>query len=229
MQRAPSDARYIPPMPLTERARDRGNQNARRMLLDLATELRDARHTAGISQARVALVAGLNQSRVSRTERAQRVPPRLDELARHCAALGLRMSIKVYPEGAPVRDAGQLRLLARFRALVGDAYRWRTEVPVAGRGDLRAWDVVLDGPTMIGIDAETRLHDVQALQRRCELKWRDGRLPCIVLVVARTRHNRAVLGEHRDALSSTFPLDSRAVLAALRDGRVLDGNGIVLV
>ena len=160
---------------------------------------------------------------------ARQTPPRLDELAQHCAALGLRLVVKAYPEGSPVRDAGQLRLLTRFRVAISDRFEWRTEVPVGGRGDLRAWDVVLDGPAVIGVDAETRLHDVQALQRRCELKWRDSRLSLIVLVVARTRHNRAVLREHRGALASTFPLDSGAILAALRAGEAPDANGIVLI
>lgn len=216
-------------MPSSERARDRGRQEARQQLLRLGTELRDARYAAGISQWHVARAAGLNQSRVSRTERAQRVPPRIDELAQHCAVLGLQLVIRVYPHGSPVRDAGQLRLLARFRAQISDAYRWRTEVPVAGRGDLRAWDAVIDGPTAIGIDAETKMHDIQALQRRCELKWRDSELPVAVLVVARTRHNRAVLREHRSALASTFPLDTGAVLEALRSGEALTANGIVLI
>jgi hypothetical protein len=184
---------------------------------------------AGVTQRTLARAAGLSQSQNSRTERAQRRHVGLDELARHAAALGLRLSVKVYPEGRPVRDAAQLRLLQRLRGELGGRFRWRTEVPVAGTGDDRAWDAVLDGSGSVGIDAETRLRDVQAVQRRCEFKWRDGSVDRLVLVVADTRHNRAVLREHRVALHSTFPGDTAEVMAALRRGRVPVRNGVVVL
>ena len=195
----------------------------------IGDELRDARRSAGVSQRHVAHVAGLNQSHISRAERAQGTFPRLDELTRHCAALGLRLSLKVYPHGSPVRDAGQLRLLRRFRSQVGEEIGWRTEVPIAGHGDLRAWDVVLGVGGTVGVDAETRLHDIQAVQRRCELKLRDSRVDRLVLLVAATPHNRTVLREHRSALLSTFPLDTAEVMAALRRSELPKANGIVVL
>ena len=184
---------------------------------------------AGLSQRHVAQVGGSNQSRVSRTERAERMPARVDELAAHCAALGLRLSLKAYPVGSPVRDAAQLRLVERLRGRLGAGFRWRSEALIGGAGDLRAWDVRLDGPGSIGIDAETRLHDIQALQRRCETKWRDSGVDRVVLLVASTRHNRRVLAEHREALRSTFPADTPEILAALRRGRLPGSNGIVVL
>jgi transcriptional regulator with XRE-family HTH domain len=196
---------------------------------ELGSELREARLAAGLSQRHVAGVAGLNQSRVSRTERAERVPARVDELAAHCAALGLRLSLKVYPEGPPVRDIAQLRLLERLRTRLHGSFSWHSEAPVGGPGDLRAWDVCLGGSGTIGVDAETRLHDLQALQRRCETKWRDSAVDRIVLLVASTRHNRRVLAEHREALRSTFPADTTEVMAALRAGRLPSSNGIVIL
>lgn len=177
----------------------------------------------------VARTAGLRQSRISRTERAAGPAPRLDERAAHCAAVGLRLSVKAYPSGSALRDEGQLRLIARLRRFVGDGFRWRTEVPVAGPGDMRAWDVVLEGAATVAVDAETRLHDLQALQRRIELKWRDGSIPRLVLLVADTRHNRDVLRAHRAALLSTFPLGMRETAAALRAGQVPDANGILVL
>ncbi len=198
-------------------------------MLGLGSELRDVRLAAGVSQCHVARVAGLTQSRISRTERGQRLAPRLDELAQHCAALGLRLSLKAYPYGLPVRDAAQLRLLQRLRSQIGPGLRWRTEVPVGGVGDLRAWDVLLEGDQDIGIDAETRLHDLQALQRRTELKWRDSGVARVVLVVASTRHNRAVIREHRSALASTLPLDTAAIMRALRQGVTPPANGIAII
>jgi transcriptional regulator with XRE-family HTH domain len=212
-----------------DRPRDRGLRIARRILSDLGSELRAARIGAGLSQREVARAAGLNQSRVSRTERDRRLAARVDELAVHCAVLGLRLSVKAYPEGSPVRDAGQLRLEERLRVRVHAAFRWRTEVLIGGMGDLRAWDVRLDGPGSIGIDAETRLHDIQAVQRRVEAKWRDSAVDRVVLLVTASRHNRRVITEHREALLSTFPADTPEILAALRRGRMPGSNGIVLL
>ena len=100
---------------------------------------------------------------------------------------------------------------------------------VAGPGDMRAWDLVIDGPGTVGIDAETRLRDIQATQRRCEMKWRDSGLDRVVLLVAATRHNRRVLREHRGALGSTFPADTAEILGELRRGRVPARNGIVVI
>lgn len=212
-----------------DRARDRGRREARALLAALGSELRTARLDAELGQRDVARVTGLSQTMVSRTERSLRPNVTVEEAALICASLGLRLSLRAYPVGSAVRDAAQLRLLARLRAQVSTAFRWRTEVPVGGRGDLRAWDVVLDGPASIGVDAETRLHDIQALQRRLELKLRDSGVSRVILLVAATRHNRAVLREHRAALSSTLPLDTREVLQALRAGEALRGSGIVLL
>lgn len=216
-------------MPAREGARDRARRRARALQRTVADELRDARLAAGVGQAQVAQRAGLTQSQVSRTERSDGRAPHIDDLATHAAALGLRLSIKLYPDGSPVRDAAQLRLIGKLRDIIGDGFIVRTEVLAGGRGDLRAWDVVLDGPIQIAIDAETRLHDIQALQRRLELKRRDSRMPRVILLVAASRHNRSVLREHREALSSTLPLDSANVLEALREGRAPEASGILVL
>lgn len=182
-----------------------------------------------MSQRHIADVAGLTQSRVSRTERAQRLPPRLDELGRHCSALGLRLSLQAYPDGGAVRDAPQLGLLRRFQIQLHSSLGWSTEVLVGKYGDQRAWDAVVSGSERVGVDAETRLYDIQAVQRKTELKMRDSGVDRAILLVASTRHNRAVLREHRGALASTFPLTTAEVMGALRAGRIPDASGIVVL
>lgn len=191
-------------------------------------ELRDARLSAGISQGRLGVAAGLSQSMVSRTERGLRSGLTIHEATVHAEALGLRLHLKAYPVGSPVRDAPQLRLLERLRSVVSDRFRWRTEVPVA-LGDLRAWDALLDGPGSVGVEAESRLYDVQATQRRTELKLRDGDVDVAVLLVAETRHNQTVLQQYRHVLASTFPLNTAEVLRALRQGQVPERSGIVVL
>ncbi len=100
---------------------------------------------------------------------------------------------------------------------------------VGTTGDQRAWDAVLFGLERVGVDAETRLYDIQAVQRKTESKWRDSGVERVVLLVASTRHNRAVLREHRQSLTSTFPLGTGPVMQALRAGRAIGANGIVIL
>jgi hypothetical protein len=79
-------------------------------------------------------------------------------------------------------------------------------------------------------EAETHIHDVQALERGIELKLRDDRrASVVVLVVARSDHNRRVIAEHRESLRNLFPLDGAAVLRALSAGRTPAAGGIVLL
>jgi hypothetical protein len=86
------------------------------------------------------------------------------------------------------------------------------------------------GPDFIvAVEAETRLHDVQAMQRRLSLKRRDGAVDHVALLVAGTRHNREVMAGSRAALKSDFPLDSRALLRALSDGADPGAGGVLLL
>ena len=101
-------------------------------------------------------------------------------------------------------------------------------MPIAG--DRRAWDAVVGlGGRRAGCEAETRLDDVQSTQRRLALKLRDGAVDVVILVVADTAHNRAVLRAHREELRPMFPLEGRHVFAALADGRLPSSSAIVVL
>ena len=97
-------------------------------------------------------------------------------------------------------------------------------------GDRRAWYGVatLDG-RRLGCEAETRLQDIQALQRRLALKARDGQVDMLILVISNTPRNRDVLERHRESLRELLPLDSRVVLAGFRSGRLPERSGIVVL
>lgn len=103
-------------------------------------------------------------------------------------------------------------------------------MPIPIPGDLRA----LDGQSwiereMLAVEAETRLQDIQSLERRVVLKRRDVRANRLVLLVADTAHNREILGAHREALRGSFPLDTREVLAFLARGQMPPDDGIVVL
>jgi hypothetical protein len=136
-----------------------------------------------------------------RMERGEIATLSLEQACRAGAALGLALSVSAYPDGSPVRDAGQLRLESRLRVVIHREIGWQTEVPMPIPGDRRAWDVVLAaGGRRAGCECEQRLGDIQALERRLALKLRDGAVDVLILVVADTAWNRRVVREHREAL-----------------------------
>lgn len=81
----------------------------------------------------------------------------------------------------------------------------------------------------VGVEAETRPRDLQELLRRARLKQRDGRLERLLLLLADTRANRALVGGAGDTLGSDFPVEGRVALRALAEGRLPAGDAIVLL
>lgn len=170
----------------------------------------------------------MSHAQVGRIERGKVVDPTIGQLARLASAVGLDLSVRLYPGTDAVRDAAHLRLLERFRRGLHPRLGWRTEVPLALDGDRRAWDAVVRGDGWRAhVEAETRIADVQALQRRLALKMRDGHADRLILVVARTRTNTATLAAVRGAMATMFPLSHREVVARLREGDDPGGSGIV--
>jgi transcriptional regulator with XRE-family HTH domain len=217
-------------MATVERRLARGAAQADRIARACGEEIRLTRSGAGVSLRAAAESVGLSESQFGRIERGQLRNVSVRQLALATSAVGLKLSTRVYPDGDPVRDVGQLRLLNRFRERLAPSIAWRTEVPIPIPGDLRAWDAQLTiARQIVAVEAESRLSDVQALDRRIALKRRDSGIELVVLVVAETRGNRRRLAEHRSSLRSRFPLDTRAVLAALADGRAPGASGIVII
>jgi hypothetical protein len=81
----------------------------------------------------------------------------------------------------------------------------------------------------VGVEAELRPTDLQALQRRIALKKRDGLVDRVVLVLADTRHNRSLLRLVGDSLRDSFPIQGRAARAALRSASDSGADLLILV
>jgi transcriptional regulator with XRE-family HTH domain len=208
-----------------------GASDARRLAVEVGREIEAARRSAGATQRSVAARAGISASQLGRIERGELRRPSLDVLCRAARAAGFAASLKLYPEGPRLRDAGQLRVLARFDRVPVPPLRTSREVRLPIPGDQRAWDERLtDGETSASVECEVHLHDVQAVQRRIALKQRDDPTAGIViLLLADTAHNRRALAEHREALRAQFPLDGGAILRALRAGRIPAASGLLLL
>ncbi len=218
-------------MGVRERPSDLGAQDARRLLGDACREIGQARVAAGLSQAAVGRAAGLSPAAYGRLERGELARPPFEHVARSARVVGLEASLRLFPAGSPVRDAGQLRLEEDFVGVVGVGLAFRAEVALPIVGDLRAWDgAASDRRAMAFVECEMRLGDMQALVRRLATKLRDDpRSGILILVVRDSRHNRAVLAEHREVLRPLLPLDSHAILRALRVGRLPPASGLLVL
>ena len=208
----------------------------RRLQSDLGTDLRDARLARGLRQTDVARFLGVSHARIGRVERGVVRTLGLADTASHGACVGLRLYARLYPAAGGLRDAAQLALLRRFRIRVGDAWRWQLEAPLNIAGDLRAFDALLTAavppagaPVTIAVEAITRLRDAQAQLRAANLKQRDGRVPRLVMLIGASHANRAALRSAADLLATTFPLGTRATLAALTARKDPGANAIVLL
>jgi transcriptional regulator with XRE-family HTH domain len=199
----------------------------------LGREHRDARVAAGLSLRECADAAGTSHSKLWRFERGQVEVANIGDLGAWCSVVGLDLAMRAYPAGDPLRDVASQRLLGRLRSELHPTLRWRTEVALPLEGDLRAWDAEIRGasprPWRCRVEAETRIADAQALERRLALKLRDDPGGHLVLLVADTRTNRMVVAALRAGLKDLFPASAREVLHALRQGSEPPGSGIVFM
>jgi hypothetical protein len=150
-------------------------------------------------------------------------------VARVGPVLGLELAASLHPDGDPVRDRAHLALLERLRSRLPPGAGWRTEVPVPVAGDLRSGDALVavhDGDVLV--EAETYLGDIQAVERKIAAKTRDLGADRAALLVADTRHNRAVIRDHPE-LARRFPVGTRAFVAALCAGRLPAGDALVIL
>jgi transcriptional regulator with XRE-family HTH domain len=213
-----------------ERRIDRGRRRARRSVIAIGDEFREARIQAGLTQHELADAVGISASAISRIERGESPNVAFAILVVIASVLGLDLPLRAFPNGDVVRDAGQLALLARFRVVLPAVVRHRAEVPLGIPGDQRAWDQVIEGNGwLLPVEAESRLRDVQALLRRLGLKCRDGGVDRVLLLVADSRHNRRVLRLFAAEFTAAFPIPERVALVALRSGQPPAGSAIVVL
>jgi hypothetical protein len=75
----------------------------------------------------------------------------------------------------------------------------------------------------------TRFYDCQVQLRGAHLKQRDGGFERLIIVVMSTHANRRAVAAVADVVATTFPLGTRAVMAALEQGRDPGANGLVFI
>jgi len=172
---------------------------------------------------------GVSVDRLARAERGDASTLTIDLAARYAAVLGLQLASSLHLDGDAVRDRPQLGLLERFRRRLPSTARWRTEVPVPIAGDPRSADaMVAIGRVYILVEAETHLGDFQAFERRIGAKARDLGADRVVLLLADTRHNRAMLNTI-PAIRERFSVDMRTWFRSIANGEDPGGDAVVIL
>ena len=185
----------------------------------------------GRTQAWIARAIGVSPALVGRLERHELRDTSAGHVAAYAAVLGLAVRITAYPEGEPVRDRVQLRLLGALRDRLHPSLAWRTEVGLPIQGDRRAWDAVAIGDDgWTAFEGISRFGVVDATLRRVNQKHRDDpRIARVVLVLADTVRNRSALADAAATIRAEYPLDTRTVLGALASGKAPALNGVVIL
>jgi transcriptional regulator with XRE-family HTH domain len=219
-------------MPTSERLFERGERRGRVALRTFAEEVRERRIALGLSQRSVSAAARLSRPRYTKIEAASVPTLSMMESSRIASVLGLDLSLKMYPGGQPLRDAPSVARLDIVRSKVAAPLRFRTEVPLPARddpGEQRAWDAEIRGGGLrTTLELEMHIRDVQATERRINLKRRDDPPDRFVLLVAATRHNRDVLALQRGCFADLPRLRPSTLYRALESGRH-PSSGLVVV
>lgn len=176
-------------------------------------------------------MVGVSQSDISRIEQLRRVElTSFAEIGAMAAVLGYDLGANLYPVGDAIRDKGHQALIGRFRKVLSPAWRVAAEVPLLNRDDKRAWDLLLRIPMqLVGVEAETKIRDVQSFVRRIRERERDGGADVIVIVLAELAHNRRILPQLLEALGPNYATSARRALKSLREGKTLAGGAVVLI
>ena len=222
-------------MPVRISPAARGAGRGRAIVADLCRELETARVAAGLSYATLGRHVGLSGAQVRRICRGESPSVSIERLASLLATVGLDLSARAYPGGTPVRDAAHLALLRRLQARLHPSLGVRLEVPVTAHApgiapDHRAWDAVIDGSGWhAAVELETRLADVQAIERRLNLKARDGEVAVVLLVVNDTAHNRRVLASRDVTIRQAWPGSPRLTLGRLAHGQQVTTSAVIVL
>ena len=207
-----------------------GRQRAASAVASILGQLRTARLAANLSQAAIAAQLGWPQTRYSLFERNVR-DVTFAEVILVSSILGLKLTFDLFRVDEGVRDAGSQRLIDRFFGQLASVWTATREAPFPRLGDLRSWDVLmrLGKDYRVGVEAETRLRDIQELVRRIRQRELHGGADHILVILSDSQHNRRYVDEFRAALGPPFSTPPRDLLAALRAGQPVPGSGVILL
>lgn len=200
-----------------------GSHRARGLRRRVASDLRRAREDAGLSQRAVARAAGVSNATLSALERGTH-DPTTEVLARVGAALGMDLSVRLYPGTGPLlRDhsqAAMIEALLRIRHV-----RWHPSLEVWVTRPLKGViDLVLESADpsdpLVTTEAQSELRRLEQQIRWTHAKSEalaeaHGRTASPLLLVRNTRAMRTVVAENTATLRTAYPARAADAFAAL--------------
>lgn len=185
--------------------------------------MRRAREDAGLSLAVVAAAAGVSKSELHQIETG-RTEPRIEALARVGAALGMDLSVRLYPGTGPlIRDHIQAAMIESLLEILHERWRPSPEVwvtrPVKGVIDL-VLEPVTDDEPLVSVEAQSELRRLEQQIRWARAKSEAltearGRPASRLLLLRSTRHTRTLAAEHAHTMRAAYPAPTAAAMAAL--------------
>lgn len=206
-------------------------RRATRQMERIADEIRRARGKLGLSRRELARRSRVARSTLERIEDG-RVRVQLDRVFAVASAAGLDLVLNAYPApGVRLRDTGQMTIAEQIVRVAAHAWRPVLEARAGDKG--HAVDLLLVGQDeLLDVEIERRIEDFQSQYRHA--RWKRDLLAeqhqapvRLILVIEDTRRNRAVVEPHLSLIRSQLPASPRAILTAVRTGRLLGADGLL--
>jgi transcriptional regulator with XRE-family HTH domain len=199
---------------------------------NLSAEIRTARQDAGLSLHRLAGAAGISATTIGAIER-ESAEPSLQVLARVASALGMSLSIRLYPGTGPlIRDHIQPVMLGALLGILHQRWRRRPEVAVYKpvRGVI---DLVLEERMDRLIVACEAQSDLRRLEQ--QVRWSRAKADALretlgpealrgdaaervvgrLLLLRSTARTRAIVAEYAQFMAAAYPARTSDAYAAL--------------
>ncbi|CAN5481909.1 hypothetical protein BH24CHL9_BH24CHL9_08710 [soil metagenome] len=206
----------------------------------LAADIRTAREDAGLSVRRLATTAGVSPTTVRALE-ADIAEPTLQVVTRLSAALGMSMSVRLYPGSGPlVRDHLQLAMIGALLRILHPRWRARPEVPVYRpvRGVI---DLVLDdveAREVVACEAHSELRrleqqvrwskaNAEAFAAAGDQGLAQARTAGRLLLLRSTERTRAAVAQFAEVVAAAYPARAPDVWSALTGDEPWPGDAVL--
>jgi transcriptional regulator with XRE-family HTH domain len=219
-----------------------GAKSARDTRRSIAADIQSARDDAGLSLRQLAVAAGISHATLLSVEGGSH-DPTTEVLARLAAALGMSLSVRLYPGTGPlIRDHLQASMLEALLAIAHP--RWRRQPEVAVYRPVRGViDLVLDalGEPRVATEAQSDLRRIEQ-----QVRWSGAKADALresaaddqdageaharpvsrLLLLRSTTRMRAVVAQHAELLRAAYPARADDAYAALTGEASWPGDAI---
>lgn len=212
-------------MELSKRGVEREtSRRMRRWAVDAGDQIRLMRLDAGVTQAELAAVVGVDRSYVPRIE-AGDARPSLEVLTAIGLALGAELSLRYFPGSGPrLHDRVQAVMIERLLRELYEGWRVSPEVPV-GQPRRGVIDLVTEDRSrslLVAIEVQSQIRRLEQQIRWANEKAEalraastDARLVSRVLVLRSTMATREIAREFEATLATAYPARTADVVQAL--------------